>query len=550
MSSNSSTVAAGFRYSLGLRTDTGQQRTLNEDSAETFDLPGMDAAFVVCDGMGGLRAGDLASREAVRVVREALTETFSAAKGGTSPELLAALAEALRRANDAVNALHSGGGEGDDPTIPLAGSGEGSPLRRQAAETGAGALMGTTCVAGLVRNQTLYLAHAGDSRAYLWRGGQLTRLTEDHSFVAERVRAGDMTEAEAKVSKFRNMITRAIGIDADVEPELRREPLAPGDLVLVCSDGLTTMVEDKEIAGLLGSQQTMRAAPERIAEILVDAANKRGGADNITVLIVRVQGDPGGNMASASPRGSVTSGVVDIDAPERNRHISPIAWLLLGAAVLAALTALVLYLLPGARQGALSLLGGSSAVGAGPALAGGKTGGRTVITPLTADFTRIVYSQPEPFTKFLARGDLLSYSPGEGLYFVAAASGKVACLTRTGEVLRSVESLEMAESERTPATPTSIFMTSDLQGNVYFSYTKRRVVEKKGTDGRLLARLSGFEKPEAIAVDEDGNLYVVDFNQIKILRARVASRGGASRSGGSKPPAAKPTAAPAATPRA
>lgn len=519
-------------YNIGLRTDVGQQRSLNEDAAETFDLPGADAAFVVCDGMGGLRAGDIASREAVRVVRETLQERFAAAASGTQADPFAALGEAFRRANDAVNNLHSGEDATVTAEIPGAGN---SPSRRQAEEGGTTGLMGTTCVAGIVRGQTLFLAHAGDSRAYLLRSGQLAPITNDHSFVAERVRAGDMTESEARISKFRNMITRAIGIDTTVEPEMRREPLAPGDTVLVCSDGLTTMLEDQDIAALLNGPQGIRTAPEKAASVLVDAANKKGGSDNITVLLLKVQGDMSNHTQSGK--------VLDMDDPSprrqrrepRGRSGSPLPWLLLGALLLAALTAIALFAVPGARRGAMALLSSGGTDGSLTVTNGGSNA-KTSGGPGRSDFTKLIYSQPQLFSNFQARGDLLSYSPGEGLYFVAPASGKVACLSRTGEVLRTVEQLEIVDSTKTTTSPTRVFMTSDMQGNVYISYTKRRTIEKKDASGRLLARLSGFVQPEAIAVDEDGNLYVVDFNQVKILRAKTGT-----------PPAAKPSAAPASS---
>ncbi len=509
----------------------GQQRSHNEDAAATFALPGTDAAFVVCDGMGGLRAGDIASNEAVRVVQEVLQERFGGGDDGTQPDPFSALADAFRRANDSVNALHKGEDTRVTADIPGGGGGSAaSPLRRQAEEGGSTGLMGTTCVAGMVRGQTLFLAHAGDSRAYLLRGGTLIPLTADHSFVAERVRAGDMTEAEARVSKFRNMITRAIGIDPVVEPEMRREPLSPGDTVLVCSDGLTTMLEDKDIAALMNSPQVARATPDKGASVLVDAANKKGGSDNITVLLLRVQGDMGNTTTSTISTSSGSSGTTG--SASSRRGPAPLVWILLGALLLAALVALALFVIPGAREKTAALLTGEATAPKTGTSSGG--GGRRT------DFTKLVYEQPQLFTKFLARGDLLTYTPGEGLYFVAASSGKMACLTRTGEALQPVEQLELAESTRGPIPATRTFITSDMQGNVYLSYTKRRVIEKKGTDGRLLARLSGFEQPEAIAVDEDGNLYVVDFNQIKVLRAKV---------GKATPPAApaSPSPKPGAT---
>ena len=275
-------------FTTALQTDVGQQRSHNEDTGTVFELPGTQAAFLVCDGMGGLRAGDIASHEAARTVESVLRAEYA---GGALSDPLPALRRALEQANEAINTLNhgpEGGGDltgsDDDPTVRPGGASAATTIAP------ANALMGTTCVAGVIQDDALYLAHAGDSRAYLWRDGRLIRLTEDHSYVAERVRAGDITEAEARISRFRNVITRAIGIDATVVPDLRREPLRSGDGILICSDGLTTMLEDEQIAEQLGGPVLLRARPDRVASGLVDAANRAGGSDNITVLFVRVEG--------------------------------------------------------------------------------------------------------------------------------------------------------------------------------------------------------------------------------------------------------------------
>ena len=259
--------AAGLTYAVAGKTDKGVQRSTNEDAYALLEIPGFDQAFVVADGMGGLQAGEVASGEAVRVIGESLKASPNAA---SAP--LAALHEALTRANDAVFALTQG--------LRSDGSAEEEPTQRpgpSARPPQGAAIMGTTAVVGLVRGGTLYLCHAGDSRAYLFRAGELIPLTEDHSFVAERVRAGDMTEAEARVSRFRNMITRAVGIDAQIQPDVREEPLQAGDLVLVCTDGLTTMVEDEEIRQMLAAPALARSAPERVlAWLRVQAAGVPG----------------------------------------------------------------------------------------------------------------------------------------------------------------------------------------------------------------------------------------------------------------------------------
>jgi protein phosphatase len=237
-----------------------------------------------------MRAGDLASREAVRVVRESLEQALRSS--GADPR--AALDGAIRQANDVVYALARGAKPqappDEAPTESLAGgdTGEAGELIEASAAPG---MMGTTCVAGVVQGDQLFLAHVGDSRAYLLRAGRLQRLTRDHSFVEERVRAGDLTEDEARRSRFRNMITRAVGIEAAIEPEVRAETLAPGDTLLVCTDGLTTMLSDVEIEAVLGKRKG--DAVEAASRALIDQANQRGGTDNISLVLVHRPSDSG-----------------------------------------------------------------------------------------------------------------------------------------------------------------------------------------------------------------------------------------------------------------
>ena len=510
-SSPTSSAAPVLTYTIGARTDKGLQRSANEDAVAILEIPGADAAFVVADGMGGLRAGDVASNEAVRVIGEILSNRMAAPQAWDDP--LVPLAEAFTLANDAVNSLAKPTVEADDDT-----------QQESVAAAPSNALMGTTCVVGLVRDGALYLAHVGDSRAYLYRGGALSRLTHDHSFVADRVRAGgDMTESEARSSRFRNMITRAIGIEPTVNPDFHQETLQPGDAVITCSDGLTTMMDDDEIETLLASRSVARLSPERAASALVDAANKKGGSDNITIVLLRAH-EPGQETALAAPTSPASTASRNSGNPaaavERDTEISErprrkVTRERQGASPLTIL---------------LAILGAFAVVGAGALAASPEIRARLadLLTPKAAqngsgpvDFANLGYAAPEKFgPDTLARGDLLTYSPGAGLYFVAMVSGKVAYLSRSGEAIRSVETLIPAPPPPTPLSDTHLFIATDPGGNLYFSYSKRKVIEKKTPDGKLLLRLTGLDQPEAITVDEAGNLYVVDFNQIKILRAK------------------------------
>jgi serine/threonine protein phosphatase PrpC len=248
-------------------TDTGRRRRQNED-AFVCDPP----LFAIADGMGGAQAGELASRLAAAAIERAAS-AVSDEEG---------VVGVVRAANAAIfeRALH-------DP---------------------AAAGMGTTATVALVdeRTGTLTLAHVGDSRAYRYRDGELEQLTTDHSLVAELVRSGRLTEAEAAVHPHRSVITRALGTEAEVEVDTRTLDVAPGDLVVLCSDGLSAMVRDGEIARVVEASDR---DPHAAAEALVRAANEHGGDDNVTVVVFElVEGEP----AERERRGAASS---DGEAP-------------------------------------------------------------------------------------------------------------------------------------------------------------------------------------------------------------------------------------------
>jgi protein phosphatase len=235
-------------------TDVGLRRRGNEDS---FLADASRSLFVVADGMGGHAAGEVASRLAVDVIAAALAEESA------EPDPGVRLASAFALANQKVL----------DAT------------REQKKFRG----MATTVVAALVEGATVHLAHAGDSRAYLWHGQVLSQLTRDHSWVEERVGTGDLTAEEALKHPLRMMVTRAVGGRPELQAEVQQHPLAAGDLLLLCSDGLTGMVPDRVIAAILDEHaDDLDTAARR----LVDEANTRGGADNITVVLVACREDP------------------------------------------------------------------------------------------------------------------------------------------------------------------------------------------------------------------------------------------------------------------
>lgn len=232
-------------------TDTGRRRMRNED-AFVCDPP----LFAVADGMGGAQAGEVASRLAAAALEER-----AAGLVGES-----AVAQLIREANERIY--------------------------RQALADPTAAGMGTTVTALLVDEEagTIAVGHVGDSRAYLVRDGALEQLTADHSLVAELVRTGRLTPEEAEQHPHRSVITRALGTDADVEVDTFSVAANPGDLYLVCSDGLSSMVRDEDILGIVAQTG---GAPDGIAEGLVDAANRAGGEDNVTVVVFELLEGPG-----------------------------------------------------------------------------------------------------------------------------------------------------------------------------------------------------------------------------------------------------------------
>jgi PPM family protein phosphatase len=241
----------------------GRVRRINEDACAALPEAGV---FVVCDGMGGAAAGEVASRLAAEAFLDSLRQ--SSAGGGAEEGGCGRLAEAIRAANDAVF-RHSR----KSPKLHGMGTTLAGVLWDDAPDAPAG---------------SLWLVHVGDSRCYLLRGGVLQLLTEDHSLVEEQVRAGLITRMQAVASPVRNIITRAIGSQREVEPEIAAHAVEPGDVYLLASDGLTRELEDAKIEQVLlrTLAQSGGAALEAACQALIDAANANGGHDNITVLLV------------------------------------------------------------------------------------------------------------------------------------------------------------------------------------------------------------------------------------------------------------------------
>lgn len=278
-----------MRVEVGAATDVGRVRKRNED-AYLVDPP----LYVIADGMGGARGGEVASQLAI----ESLGQAFKRERGS--------LGKQVRDANDIVF--------------------------ERSVEDRSVAGMGTTLTAVAFEGDQALVAHVGDSRAYLLRAGDLRQVTEDHTLVNRMMKAGEISAEEAEVHPHRNVLTRALGTEPTVKVDEFTLGLLDGDRIVVCSDGLTGMVAEDQMKAILETTPD----PNEAADRLVRAANRAGGIDNITVLVIDVhEGDDGGDTSS----GSGASGVLRGAAPSSTalRRWGPRA----GAVVLAAVVALV-----------------------------------------------------------------------------------------------------------------------------------------------------------------------------------------------------------------
>ncbi len=235
------------------KTDIGLTRTSNQDSYAAGELPGSVAWAVVCDGMGGTNGGNLASSTAVKIISERISSSYR--QGMSFSSIKNMFMSAIIAANVCVYDMSK-----ENPEL----SG-----------------MGTTVVVAIVADERVYVAHAGDSRAYILTSGKLHQLTKDHSFVQEMVDSGKLTIDEAREDPRKNLITRALGVSEELQIDFCEEDISENDVLLICTDGLTNYVKPDEIYELTDDGKFYE-----FAERLVNRANNNGGGDNITVVTV------------------------------------------------------------------------------------------------------------------------------------------------------------------------------------------------------------------------------------------------------------------------
>lgn len=446
-------------------SDIGHRQE-NEDSFLVLSgdtLGGIcDGIYIIADGMGGRTSGATASKLAIDTIKERLLKEI--ASGSDIDEVLK---KALKAANIAVYNRSQ-----TDPALNG---------------------MGTTCVAAVINNGKLYYAHLGDSRAYLFRNGKLLLLTEDHSFVAEKIKSGEMTEEEARKSRFRNIITKAIGIEEDVEPDIGAMDLQPGDMLMLCSDGLSTPLDTAMIEDILIA--TDQTNVEDACRKLIEAALENGGKDNITVILAVY----GKSVMSSKTLDNRTRA----DSPS---SVKPTAqrgsWLLF--TIMGIIIGLV-----------IGVLCTSAFIEKSPTRT--LPSAHKIQKPKT-DYLQ--YEDPIPLLGTKVQGGILAIDK-EGIIYLADQFGQIIKFDKQNEDVITIP----AKPSLVPRTANNpAYMAAlDSNGDIYISDIVSKLIIKYQRNGVLKQVIAAGKllKPQAIAVDDDGSIYVIDANQLKVIKPEM-----------------------------
>ena len=495
---------------FGFKTDVGLKRRNNQDSYVVIrgdSLNGeLDALLVLADGMGGKAGGEVASDLVVRTLPEVVTAHLAARNGDKAPVDAGELLE------DAIQQAHRKVRERQKIDSQLNG-------------------MGTTCVAAILDANVLTIANVGDSRAYLLRDGRLTQITQDHSSVWEQVLAGNMTPEEARASRFRNQITRAIGSEVSAEPDIDMVELKEGDSILLCSDGLSSEISDDDIARLFAGE----ADPQSACERLVEAALGAGGKDNVTVIALRF-GEFQPVTLEKKERTPVSSASDPLDAwrdagfdPEADREdgfqepkgrAMPARPAALSPVLLGLL--FVLAVLAGGESYALVRL--YQDLDKARKLHPREV---QVFPPRPTDSRTLTYDVPTILSVKAVRDAPLAVDD-EFAVLATSADGNLIKISSRGQVTQFPDQSKISGKSSTPER-VSLLIATDASGNRYQVNPGANVITKYDPDGRLAEDAAGhlvgpigkgkLVRPTALAVDALGNLYVIDEHVVKKIRA-------------------------------
>lgn len=458
-------------WQIAAATDVGRKRMHNEDSYAVLNAAQLravyDFALIVADGMGGRNAGEVASRVAVEASSQAILNNVTYVD-----------ASALLRF--AVEAAHVS-------------------IQQRVEEHPEYEGMGTTLVIALVKDEKVWVASVGDSRVYILRENQLLPLTEDHTFVAEQVRAGGMSIDQARHSRFRHMLTRAVGTNVDYTPDVVSAKTRPGDVLMLCTDGLTNMVWEEEIVRLLRKH---RNDPERACQSLIDAANAQGGLDNITVLLAADM------RQSATPYDGeqelqTVSELPTLKHPLRQvvrlaRQVSP------RQAVLSVVAVLVV----------AGVVWGIASVRKPKALPP-----QLPPPPPVLDLASVRYTEPQVLLNKPLRGAPLVVAP-DGNIYAMSEQGRVLRISPEGKIL-TVSNAPFDAAANPEIKPDMVYFATDPQGNFYVCDRAARRILKYQPDGTLIGNIGEgrLKRPAALAVGADGSVYVIDAGRLTVFRA-------------------------------
>ncbi|MHB1001687.1 MAG: Stp1/IreP family PP2C-type Ser/Thr phosphatase [Armatimonadota bacterium] len=452
-----------INISTAWKSDIGR-RSANEDSCLVLTSGelggGYDGLYIIADGMGGRASGATASSTAVNAVKESLLQEI--ARDSADPELM--LSRSLKTANSAVyNAAQT------------------SPELQG---------MGTTCVAVLIKNGRLHYGHLGDSRAYMLRDAKLIQLTDDHSFVAEKVKSGEMTEEQARKSRFRNIITRAVGLEPSVEPEVGSMDLKPGDVLLLCTDGLSSPVKEEKIVDILLS--TKASDVDGACSNLINAALQDGGTDNITVVLAAYG-------TAISPRQIHELPNVK-NKPSRKK-----SW------VLPVLISLLIGVGIGVYPGQMLI---DKYLKHPIAVNTNHTDAQSI------DISLLKYDDPVSILYMPVQGGMLTLD-SEGYLHVIDRLGQLMRLDTSGGVVYTSPAREGLKPAA--ATPRMPMAASDVQGNLYISDPVGKQIIRLDKEGNPLESVAQgkLTMPQALAVDTDGTIYVIDAGRLKVLKPKT-----------------------------